>query len=173
MSHPERRAPDALVCPRCSRPHGPDERLCASCRMPLTVPGGEQKALSGGHVEARKIDPRYVRGELVRVAIGRNQPDAELIQGILLEQGIPSMLRRTGGFDVPDFLAAGPRDVLVPAAAESVARELLADVGPAEAGPARGEPSGSRAPGLRLAAALLAALLLFGAAAGALWWFVP
>ena len=35
------------------------------------------------------------------------------------------MLRRSAGFDVPDFLAAGPRDVLVPEAAVSTAREML------------------------------------------------
>ena len=52
--------------------------------------------------------------------------EAELIQGILLDQGIPSMLRRTRGFDVPDFLAAGPRDVLVPESGYEAARELLA-----------------------------------------------
>ena len=51
---------------------------------------------------------------LVRVAGGRNQAEAELIQGLLLEEGVPSVLRRTAGFDVPDYLAAGPRDVLVP-----------------------------------------------------------
>ena len=36
-----------------------------------------------------------------------------MIQGLLSEHGIPSMLRRAAGFDVPDFLAAGPREVLV------------------------------------------------------------
>ena len=35
------------------------------------------------------------------------------------------MLRRSAGFDVPDFLAAGPRDVLVPEAAVPTAREVL------------------------------------------------
>jgi hypothetical protein len=71
----------------------------------------------------------------VRVAGGRNQAEAELIQGLLLEEGIPSMLRRTAGFDVPDFLAAGPRDVLVPEAGSEAARELLhqADLAPPEA----------------------------------------
>jgi hypothetical protein len=34
-------------------------------------------------------------------------------------------LRRTAGFDVPDFLAAGPRDVLVPESAFVTAREVL------------------------------------------------
>jgi hypothetical protein len=55
----------------------------------------------------------------------RNQVEAEFIQGLLLEEGIPSMLRRTRGFDVPDFLAAGPREVLVPASGLQAAREVL------------------------------------------------
>ena len=70
----------------------------------------------------------------MRVAGGRHQAEAELIQGLLLEEGVPSMLRRTAGFDVPDFLAAGPRDVLVPEAGAEAARELLlqADLAPTE-----------------------------------------
>ena len=76
---------------------------------------------------ARKIRPEYTRGELVRAAGGRNQAEAELIQGLLLEEGIPSILRRTRGFDVPDFLAAGPRDVLVPESGYEEARRLLTD----------------------------------------------
>lgn len=35
------------------------------------------------------------------------------------------MLRRTQGFDVPDMLAAGPRDVLVPSGGAQAAREVL------------------------------------------------
>jgi hypothetical protein len=35
------------------------------------------------------------------------------------------MLRRSAGFDVPDFLAAGPRDVLVPETAVATARQVL------------------------------------------------
>ena len=35
------------------------------------------------------------------------------------------MLRRSAGFDVPDFLAAGPRDVLVPQSGVATAREVL------------------------------------------------
>jgi hypothetical protein len=45
---------------------------------------------------------------------------------MLLEEGIPSMQRRSGGFDVPDFLAAGPRDILVPESGAEAAREALA-----------------------------------------------
>jgi hypothetical protein len=59
------------------------------------------------------------------VAGARNQAEAEFIQGLLLEEGVPSMLRRSAGFDVPDFLAAGPRDILVPETAAAAAREVL------------------------------------------------
>ena len=95
--------------------------------MPLTPPGAEplDEPLSEAHGRARKINPAYTEGELVRVAGGRNQAEAELIQGLLLEEGVPSVLRRTAGFDVPDFLAAGPRDVLVPQAGAEAAREIL------------------------------------------------
>ncbi len=65
------------------------------------------------------------RLELVKVASARNQAEAEFIQSLLREEGVPSMTRRSAGFDVPDFLAAGPRDVLVPGRAELRAREVL------------------------------------------------
>ena len=64
-------------------------------------------------------------GDLVRVAVAGNQAEAEFIQALLREEGIPSILRRSAGFDVPDFLAAGPRDVLVTRARELTAREVL------------------------------------------------
>jgi hypothetical protein len=64
-------------------------------------------------------------GPLVKVAGARNQAEAEFIQALLREEGVPSMTRRSAGFDVPDFLAAGPRDVLVPSSAELLAREVL------------------------------------------------
>ena len=116
-----------LVCPSCGLAHGGDESFCTRCGMPLTPPGAEplEEPLSEAHGRARKINPVYTEGELVRVAGGRNQAEAELIQGLLLEEGVPSLLRRTAGFDVPDFLAAGPRDVLVPEAGVEAAREIL------------------------------------------------
>jgi hypothetical protein len=63
------------------------------------------------------------------VAWGGNQSEAELIQGFLLEEGIPSVLRRSPGFDVPDFLAAGPRDIRVPESAAAAAAEALHQTG--------------------------------------------
>jgi hypothetical protein len=84
-----------------------------------------EPARDEAHERARKIDPRYAEGDLTKVGWAGNQAEAELIQGMLLENGIPSMLRRSMGFDVPDFLAAGPRDILVPASGAELARELL------------------------------------------------
>jgi hypothetical protein len=112
--------------------------------MPLVQRGSEplEQPLNEAHGRARKIDPRYTEGELVRVAGGRNQPEAEMIQGLLLEEGIPSVLRRTAGFDVPDFLAAGPRDVMVPQGGAEPARQLLcqADLAPQDGAVASPSP---------------------------------
>jgi hypothetical protein len=95
--------------------------------MPLVYVGqGEQEPITDAHGRARKVKPQYTGGRLVKVAWTRNLSEAELVQGIMLEEGIPSVQRRTRGFDVPDFLAAGPRDILVPQAALEAARELLA-----------------------------------------------
>ena len=71
----------------------------------------------------------------MRVAGGRNQAEAELIQNLLLEEGIPSVVRRSAGFDVPDYLAGGPRDVLVAESAVQAARDMLleADLAPQQA----------------------------------------
>lgn len=96
--------------------------------MPLVHTGAREQPRAGEARErARKIRPQFTRGELRRVTGGRNQAEAELVQNILLEQGIPSLLRRSRGFDVPDFLSAGPRDVLVPESGYERARELLRD----------------------------------------------
>jgi hypothetical protein len=127
-------ASDALVCPSCNRAFPPDERFCPDCGMPLVHAGsaGGDAAVSDAEQKARKIKPQYAEGDLRRVAGGRNQAEAEFIQGLLLEEGIPSVTRRSAGFDVPDFLAAGPRDVLVPQSGEEAAREVLlqADLAP-------------------------------------------
>jgi hypothetical protein len=109
---------EPLVCPR----------FCRDCGLPLTYagrPGALDAPVTEAHARARKIKPQYSEGDLVRVVGGRNQAEAELIQGLLLEEGVPSMLRRSRGFDVPDMLAAGPRDVMVPASGAGAAREML------------------------------------------------
>jgi hypothetical protein len=118
-----------LVCPSCGSEHASEERFCPDCKLPLVLPGADAAIgldpVSATHERARKIKPQLAEGELVRVAGARNQAEAEFIQGMLLEEGVPSLLRRSAGFDVPDFLAAGPRDILVPQTGVSAAREIL------------------------------------------------
>ena len=114
-----------LVCPQCASEHGGDERFCARCGMPLVREGPAEAAPSERQRRARKIRPEYAQGPLVRVISARNQPEAEFLAGMLLEEGIPSLLRRSPAFDVPDFMASGPRDVLVPQSALAAARDLL------------------------------------------------
>ena len=149
-------AAEPLTCPRCATEHPPDERFCRECGMPLVqADGGDEVEVSPAQERARKINPMYAEGDLVRVAGGRNQAEAEFIQGLLLEEGVPSTTRRTRGFDVPDFLAAGPRDVLVPLSGADAARDVLLQAQLLEPHEAGAGP----AP-LRLLAGLLGGLVL-------------
>ena len=104
----------------------------------------------------RKIKPQLSEGELVRVIGASNQAEAEMIQGMLLEEGVPSLLRRALGSDVPDFLAAGRRDVLVPASGLVTAREVLLQA------EMLSETPGSPTAAGRVLAGLLAAVVLVG-----------
>ena len=152
-----------LACPRCARRYPVTERFCGDCGMPLVYVGrADERPVTAAHERARKIKPQYTGGRQVRVASASNLAEAELIQGILLEEGIPSVQRRMRGFDVPDFLAAGPRDILVPEAGAELANELLAGLGRDDAASAEG---GGERP-LRLLAGLLVAL---AGAAGVIW----
>jgi hypothetical protein len=147
-----------LACPTCARKYSLDERFCPECEMPLVYVGrGEEEPITGAHEKARKVKPEYTGGDPVKVGFARNLAEAQMIQGILLEEGIPSFERRTRGFDVPDFLAGGPRDILVPAAGAEVARGLLADTGEqlqVDEGPVPGERP------VRLLLGMLAALAI-------------
>ncbi len=66
-------------------------------------------------------------GKLIKVGFARNQAEAEMLQALLLESGIPSILKRSGGFDAPEFLAAGPRDIWVNQGHAEKARRILAE----------------------------------------------
>jgi hypothetical protein len=150
------RGSDALECPTCAAEYAPEERFCPACGTPLVHrgPAAVSDPLTPRQERARKIKPQLAEGELVSVAFARNQAEGEFIQGLLLEEGVPSLLRRSAGFDVPDFLAGGPRDVLVPQSGETVAREVLLQAELISAEPVDGRVV---APG-RLLAGLLAGL---------------
>jgi hypothetical protein len=156
---------EALVCPGCGVPGGAeDERFCAACGLPLVHAdrSGIEEPVTAAHERARKVRPQYTEGALVTVAGARNQAEAEMIQGILLEEGVPSMLRRTRGFDVPDMLAAGPRDVLVPASGAGTAREVLLQADLLDERPAGGERPGRLLAGLLAVCALVAVVAWVG-----------
>jgi pimeloyl-ACP methyl ester carboxylesterase len=151
----------SLVCPQCGSRFTGDLRFCPTCRLPLVLEPAPDTARkpTARHVErherARKVKPQLSEGELVKVAWARNQSEAEFIQGLLLEEGVPSMLRRSRGFDVPDFLAAGPRDVMVPISGVDAAREILLQAEVIEP-----DDGGGRVAPRRLLAGLLIALAL-------------
>jgi hypothetical protein len=113
-------------------------------------------------------------GKLVKVAFARNQVEAEMIQGLLGEAGMPSVLKRARGFDAPEFMAAGPHDVLVDSNHAQEAKTMLADTITAnesdeeaelreEARLRRGGPATETSPArlaLWIGAALLAAIVI-------------
>jgi len=139
--------------------------------MPLTYAGkvGVEEHARGTREQARKVKPEYTRGDLRRVATARHQPEAELIQMLLLEEGVPSTLRRSAGFDVPDFLAAGPRDVMVPESGVEIAREILRE-SEIQSSP---DPHGESYPASRRpVAVMLIGLLVGSAVVGLLIWLV-
>ena len=72
--------------------------------------------------------------DLVKVAYAHDQAEAELLQGLLRGADIGSVVRRAPGFDVPEFLAAGPRHVLVAKSDVPVAQDVLREVSPTEDG---------------------------------------
>lgn len=172
--------PARLACPAGHAVADDDGRFCAVCGLPLVLGHAVAPELTERRERARKVSPQYGEGRLVKVGWARNQAEAEFLSGMLLEEGVPSVVKRAGGFDVPDFLAAGPRDILVAASGVDVARDVLRPVDqPAGAGqsppgprasetgtlPAGPEPRASRsrtarAPWVRVLALLLVTILV-------------
>jgi hypothetical protein len=155
-----------LVCPACGTGGGLSERFCPRCGSPFVyapgMAGPRAPREDEARARARKVHPPYAEGEPVRVATAQNQPEAELVQGLLLEAGVPSLVRRSSGFDVPDFLAMGPRDILVPRGGEETAREVLGT----QAGVASPRPRRPARRWVRALALLLAALVVALVATG-------
>jgi len=153
-------AEEPLVCPSCAGAHAPSERFCPRCGMPLVHGDAIEYEVTERQRRARKIKPQYSEGQLTRVVGAPNQAEADFIQNLLLEEGIPSLQRRARGFDVPDFLAAGPRELLVPASGVLAAREVLLQSELLPGAAAEGLPWGPTAwrvlAGLLLAIAIVA-----------------
>ena len=95
--------------------------------MPLIQATNDDAAPSERRRKARKIKPQYAEGQLVKVARAENQIEAEFIAAMLLEEGIPSMLRGSIAGYAP---VIGTRDILVPESGAEAAREALAWEGP-------------------------------------------
>jgi hypothetical protein len=92
--------------------------LARALTEPSAAPGSPQSATAA---PVGDVQPDGT----VRVAVAANQAEAELLQGVLTDAGIPSNWRRTGG-DLPELLAAGYREIYVPEAAAGEAQALLA-----------------------------------------------
>jgi hypothetical protein len=115
-----------LVCPECARSYPRSERFCSACGMPLVYAAaahGAQRQTTERQRKARKIKPQYSEGALVKVARVANQVEAEFIAALLLEEGIPCLLRSAIAGYAP---VTGWRDVLVPESGAEAARETLA-----------------------------------------------
>jgi hypothetical protein len=148
------------TCPSCGATPEAGEHLCPVCGAPLAF-GGRVDPAAERHERARKVERRYAEGELVTVATGRNQAEADFVANLLLEEGVPSLVRRSRGFDVPDMLAAGPRDVLVPRSGEAAAREVLLQARLNDRGGVPEGPSPGRLLAVLLAVVALVALIVW------------
>jgi hypothetical protein len=78
------------------------------------------------------------QGEGVVLTVVSGEPEAEVVCGLLQSNGIDCAYRDTEAIDSPleDFIAAGPREILVREEDLEAARELLAS--PPEPEPAAG-----------------------------------
>jgi hypothetical protein len=111
-----------LRCPSCAREYPGRERFCDACGMPLVADGRVADEPSPARRRARKIKSEYAQGRAVAVHRARDPAQAELVAGLLLEEGIPSYISSvvTGHGQL-----WGERDVLVPESGAQAAREML------------------------------------------------
>lgn len=61
------------------------------------------------------------------MASAPNEATAGLMEGLLRETGIAVLVQRASGFDAPEFLAGGPRELMVPETELAEARQILED----------------------------------------------
>ena len=75
-------------------------------------------------VDAR-VRPEYTHGDLVTVTTVSNVAEGEMLRGMLLEEGIPSMVRPARSSVIPQALGTGPHEVVVPESAYETAYQLV------------------------------------------------
>ena len=115
---------EPLACPTCARRFALTERFCPDCETPLVYVGrGGEEPVTDPQMRAQRVKPEYASGELVKVASAASVAEAELIVGILLDQGIPA---RTAN-ELASVFPTSSRDILVPQSAYEAARALVAD----------------------------------------------
>jgi Putative prokaryotic signal transducing protein len=98
--------------------------------------------------------------DLVKVAYASDESEAELLQGLLRDADVGSVVRRAPGFDVPEFGPAGPRHVLVAASDVPVAQDVLRQVDSGEPEPPA--PTGADPRRRAIAALLIVVALVVG-----------
>jgi hypothetical protein len=64
--------------------------------------------------------------DLVRLTGAGTLPEAEMMQDLLAQQGIEVLVQRTPGFDLPQYLAGGPRELYVRREQLEAARAIVA-----------------------------------------------
>ena len=64
-------------------------------------------------------------GDLTRLTSASSGPEAEMIKVLLEQEGIRVLIQRPAGFDVPDFLSGGPRELFVRPEDHARAAELV------------------------------------------------
>ena len=108
-----------LVCPALrARARRSSERFCPRLRHAAGVRRrrGVDEPVDRARTSARARSSRSTpRASWCASPARATRPRPSSSRGCCSRRACPSLTRRSRGFDVPDFLAAGPRDVLVPA----------------------------------------------------------
>ncbi len=120
--------------PAATGAHPAERALLRGLRDAARAAGTEEEEPDERRRRARKIKPEYSQGPLVKVGRASNLAEVEMIEALLLEQGIPSIGRSSGGLDVPDFYLGGGATSWSPSPAPRRRAETLAPMRPAEPG---------------------------------------
>jgi Putative prokaryotic signal transducing protein len=77
------------------------------------------------HAPDPRLRPEYAQGELVAVTTVRNPAEAEMLRDMLLDEGIPSMVRMARSSNPFEMAGGAPHDVLVRESGYEAAYELV------------------------------------------------